>query len=178
LASPSNFKEGSKALIENWAARVEEVGFENEQKYKLSELEKIPEADLARHGDARHGQVFQQLDCLDCANCCKSIPPIITQEDASRIAARLEMNPGLFMAEYVVFDEDDDMVINSSPCPFLEEDNRCRIYEDRPEACRKYPHTDGAQLVEHFDLLEANVQYCPATYWIVERLHQGLIANK
>ena len=116
-----------------------------------------------------HHEVFSEVDCMDCANCCKSIPPLLNDTDIKRISKSLGMNAGEFKVKYVVFDDDGDMVINTSPCPFLEEDNACSIYEIRPKACRQYPHTDNHQFAKHFELHKVNAKYCPAVFHILER---------
>ena len=51
------------------------------------------------------------------------------------------MTKNEFETMYLLRDVDGDTVMNQSPCPFLLEDNRCRIYEIRPVACRAYPHS-------------------------------------
>jgi len=120
-----------------------------------------------------HHQVFSKVDCLECANCCTSIPPLLTETDIKRIAKSLGMNAGEFKTQYVIFDDDDDMVMNETPCPFLGEGNKCSIYEIRPKACRQYPHTNH-EFSKHYDLHLANAQYCPAVFHILERLEKLL----
>lgn len=44
-----------------------------------------------------HDEVFEELDCLKCANCCKSISPVITYKDMERMAGALRMRPSDFM---------------------------------------------------------------------------------
>jgi Fe-S-cluster containining protein len=117
-----------------------------------------------------HNKAFEKIDCLQCANCCKSIPPLINTSDISRISKKLGMKKSLFMEEYVTIDEDGDMVFNSSPCKFLQDDNICVIYEVRPKSCRRYPHTDEGEMIKHAKLLPTNAQYCPAVYLILEKI--------
>lgn len=117
-------------------------------------------------------EVFSELDCLDCANCCTSIPPIVSRVDASRIAKTLGMKTKVFIEEYLVQDDDGDWVMNTSPCPFLLQDHKCSIYEDRPKACREFPHTDGESFIANLNLHVQNVQYCPAVFHILERMEK------
>jgi Fe-S-cluster containining protein len=72
--------------------------------------------------------------------------------------------------EYLQEDEDGDMVLQSLPCVFLLEDNRCSIYEFRPKACREFPHTDMKNQKRIFDITLRNSAVCPAVYEILERL--------
>lgn len=136
----------------------------------LDRLKKNPPRDLDQQVMAADEAVFAQLDCLECANCCKSISPIFTSKDVERIASRLGMTPGKFMETYLRIDEDRDMVLKSSPCPFLEADNRCRVYEDRPKACREYPHTGQRKFHSHVEITKKNVLVCPAAFRVVEKL--------
>ena len=117
-----------------------------------------------------HDLVFQELSCLDCANCCKTISPIFKQKDIDTIAKRLNLKAGVFITKYLYMDEDGDFVLQSTPCPFLEKNNKCSIYEDRPKACREYPHTNQKKMLKHIDLLKENIKVCPATYKIVEQI--------
>ena len=80
------------------------------------------------------------------------------------------MKPGDFIEKYLRVDEDRDYVLKSSPCPFLGEGNHCTVYEDRPKACREYPHTDRKKMVQITELTLRNTLVCPAVLEMVERL--------
>lgn len=117
-----------------------------------------------------HHDVFEQTDCLTCANCCKTTSPIFYQNDIERIAKFMKLKPGDFIGKYLRIDEDDDYVLQSSPCAFLDDHNYCSIYEVRPKACREYPHTDRKKMVQIMDLTFKNTSVCPAVLQMVERL--------
>jgi uncharacterized protein len=117
-----------------------------------------------------HDQVFEEVDCLTCANCCKTTSPIFYQNDIERVAKSLRMKPGDFIEKYLRIDEDKDYVLKSSPCPFLDADNYCMVYEDRPKACREYPHTDRKKMVQITELTFKNTMVCPAVLEMVQRL--------
>jgi len=117
-----------------------------------------------------HDEVFSELDCLQCANCCKTIPPIVSMRDAKRIAKTLGISKKEFLDKYTITDEDGDVVINASPCPFLLDDNKCRIYEDRPSACRLYPHSGEDMFYKNLSHHKRNMKYCPGLLEIMERL--------
>lgn len=119
-----------------------------------------------------HREVFEEIDCLTCANCCKTTSPIFYQTDIERAAKAVRMKPGDFIEKYLRVDEDKDFVLKSSPCPFLDADNYCKIYEDRPKACREYPHTDRKKMVQIMELTAKNTQVCPAVFEMVERLRK------
>jgi len=119
-----------------------------------------------------HLEVFEEIDCLTCANCCKTTSPIFYQTDIERVARALKLKPGDFVERYLRVDEDRDFVLKSSPCPFLGPDNYCMVYSDRPKACREYPHTDRKKMVQIMDLTLKNTHVCPAVLEMVERLKQ------
>ncbi|MDH4091577.1 MAG: YkgJ family cysteine cluster protein [Cyclobacteriaceae bacterium] len=119
---------------------------------------------------ATHTAVFEEMNCLACANCCKTTSPIFYSTDIERVAKALRMKPGDFMEKYLRMDEDKDYVLKSSPCPFLDAENYCSVYEDRPKACREYPHTDRKRIVKVMDLTYRNTLVCPAVLEMVERL--------
>jgi len=124
----------------------------------------------ARQAEQVHQEVFEEADCLKCANCCKSIPPIVSKRDQNRISKHLGMESKVFFEKYLVQDEDGDTVLNQVPCPFLKTDNNCSIYEVRPSACRQYPHSGEFTFHQNFNLHKRNAKYCPALFEILHRL--------
>jgi uncharacterized protein len=131
---------------------------------------RLNEKKINQKAEEIHDSVFSKVDCLQCANCCKSIPPILNETDANRISRQLRMKTSVFKEKYTRIDEDGDMVINQSPCPFLGSDNYCSIYEVRPKACREYPHTNNFEFRKNIRLHAINATYCPGVYHILEEL--------
>ena len=117
-----------------------------------------------------HEQVFAEVNCLECANCCKSLGPKLNSNDIRRISGVLRIKASEFDEKYLRLDEDHDYVFRIMPCVFLGEDNSCIIYEDRPRACREYPHTDQRRIHQILDITLKNIETCPAVFEIVERL--------
>jgi uncharacterized protein len=117
-----------------------------------------------------HYEAFSQFDCLTCANCCSTISPVVTEKDLERLAKRLRLKPVEVVAKYLYVDEDNDYVFQQTPCPFLLPDNYCMVYEDRPKACREYPHTDRKRFFQILDMTHKNCEVCPVVYRISEEL--------
>ncbi len=117
-----------------------------------------------------HEQVFRKVDCLSCANCCKTTSPIFRDIDIKRLSKYLRTSERNFIDSYLKIDEEGDYVLKSSPCPFLDADNYCKVYESRPKACREYPHTDRKKMVQITELTFKNTLVCPAVLEMVERL--------
>lgn len=126
--------------------------------------------DLDRVIHGLHEEVFAKTDCLNCANCCKTTGPLWSERDKERVAKHLRLKTGEFESAYLRLDEDGDWVLRQLPCPFLEADNACAIYEIRPKACREYPHTDRAKQAQILDLTQKNALICPAVGEIVARM--------
>jgi len=117
-----------------------------------------------------HNEVFNAINCLDCANCCKTTSPIFRDIDIKRISKHFRMKEGEFISSYLKMDEERDYVLKSSPCSFLGSDNKCDIYDVRPLACREYPHTDRKNVHQVFDLTLKNAEICPAVNRILEQI--------
>lgn len=119
-----------------------------------------------------HHEIFEEIDCLDCANCCKSISPTLYDKDVERLAKHFKMKPSQFVDEYLYVDDEGDYVFQQTPCPFLMPDNHCMAYESRPKACREYPHTDRKRFYQILNLSLKNTEVCPAVYDVVEMLKE------
>ncbi len=121
-----------------------------------------------------HEQVFENTDCLTCANCCKTTSPIITEKDIERIAKFLKLKPKQFITRYLQKDTDGLWMMQQIPCVFLASDNYCIIYEVRPKACREYPHLDRKKNKQLLDLHLKNTKICPAVYDALEILTEKM----
>lgn len=135
------------------------------QRLKMKDPRKV---DSAFH--VTHEAVFEEVNCLTCANCCKTTSPIFYANDIARLAKSLRMKPGDFIEKYLRIDDDNDYVLVSSPCPFLDAENYCSVYNDRPKACREYPHTNRKKMVQIMELTYKNTLVCPAVLEMVERM--------
>ncbi|MFH2096816.1 MAG: YkgJ family cysteine cluster protein [Bacteroidota bacterium] len=122
--------------------------------------------------DELHHYAAENYNCLNCAACCKSLGPGISDNDIRRISAFLKLKPSVFTEKYIVTDEDGDFIFRSMPCPFLESDNKCSIYPVRPKACREYPHTHSRQFLKTPAITIKNAAICPVVYWMIEILQQ------
>lgn len=124
--------------------------------------------DTAFHSN--HETVFRKTDCLACANCCKTTSPIFRDVDIKRLSKRLRVSEQQFISNYLRMDDENDYVLQSSPCTFLGADNKCDVYEDRPLACREYPHTDRKNMYQILNLTRKNMEVCPAVVEIVQNV--------
>lgn len=140
---------------------------------KLVQLKKQRSKKINEKFNDLHDEEFKTMDCLNCANCCKTTSPIFRNADINRLAKYLRMKSGAFTEKYLRLDSDDDYVLKKSPCSFLDEDNTCQVYDVRPLACREYPHTDRKNVLQIIDLTVENTSICPAVARIVEKIVQS-----
>lgn len=143
--------------------------FKSNKKAVLNLKRKKPnEVDLLFH--SKHEQEFKKMDCLTCANCCKTTSPIFREADIRRISKHLRVKESQLITNFLRMDEDGDWVLKTSPCAFLQADNTCSIYEVRPLACREYPHTDRKNMFQILELTINNSLICPVVSRIISEI--------
>lgn len=157
MISPENLKQLSSSK-------------KNENSKFFDRLKRNKPSNLDELTNDFHDKAFEKIDCLNCANCCKTTGPLFKQKDIERLASHFRIKPAAFIEKYLHIDEDNDYVLNVLPCPFLGADNYCSVYAVRPNACREYPHTNQRKI--HTILKETynNISVCPAVFEIVEEL--------
>lgn len=146
-----------------------------ENKTFLDKLKRKPPRDLDNTVLELHEDAVSRIDCLECANCCKSISPIVIDRDIDRMAKHLRMKPSELIERYLLLDADGDYVYRQTPCPFLMPDNYCMIYEVRPRACREYPHTDRRRFHQILNLTYKNTFVCPIVDDVVDKLKESYL---
>jgi len=154
------------------ANEIERLAREDEKLNRklINAFKKKPPRDLDDFVQNAHERAFEKIDCLDCANCCRSLGPRITNVDIERLSKYLKIKPVVLIQTHLRVDEDGDFVFKQMPCPFLDSDNSCRVYEQRPKACRDYPHTDRKKIHQVLDLTLKNTFVCPAVIEIMNDL--------
>ena len=147
---------------------------QGEHRKFLATLKKKAPKNLDKIVQEVHQEVFAEIDCTACANCCKTLGPLFTEADIQRIAKHFRMKLGACEEAFLKVDEDGDKIFKTMPCPFLGEDNLCSIYDVRPKACREFPHTDRKKIYQINNLTIKNTLFCPAAYLFVEKLRARL----
>jgi Fe-S-cluster containining protein len=154
-------------------------GARRRMRYFLTRLEKKAPRGLQRIvADADKG-AWQRTECLDCANCCKTMSPTYTREDIRRIAGHLGMTGKAFREKWLYKDGTGDWMNVKQPCQFLDlKTNMCSIYAVRPRDCAGFPHHHKKMDAGYMHMYKQNIEYCPATYRLVEGLMERLITDK
>ena len=138
------------------------------KRYFARNKKKLQKMDVEVH--QLHEESSEAMDCLACANCCRTLGPRIETKDIERMAKALRIKENEVYERYLHQDEDGDWVFRSMPCPFLGSDNYCAIYESRPKACREYPHTDRKRFYQIYNLSIKNAYTCPIVFEVLEQL--------
>lgn len=152
-------------LFQNW----EKKSADNQKKYRQF-LQRADKNIVMKQLPDLHEEAFARVDCLQCANCCKSYSPRFKTPDIKRISKYLKMRESEFIEKYLYVDDDGDFVANAKPCPFLSADNYCTIYDNRPSDCHRFPYTDEDVFIKRQQLTLKNSTFCPITWYVLEKL--------
>ncbi len=146
----------------------------------LTKLENNPPKGLHKMIDEIDKEVWEETDCLTCSNCCRVMTPTFTVADIKRISAHFEMTPAEFKDKWLMYDKKDgDWQNKKQPCQFLNlKDNKCSIYEIRPLDCAGFPHLTKKRTVDYLHVHQQNIQYCPATFKMVEKLKEAVTLKR
>lgn len=141
----------------------------------LSKLEKDPPRGLAKQLAVVEKEVWKETDCLSCANCCKTMTPTFNKQDLKRISAHFNMTVEAFQKKWLRRERggERDWLNKTEPCQFLNlKDNKCSIYAIRPADCAGFPHL-SKKFRDFVHIHKQNVEYCPATYRLVEKMMEA-----
>lgn len=115
--------------------------------------------------------VAAEIDCTQCANCCRVLGISVVQEDIERLAGRVGMDTPAFEEKYIIVEESGEKMIAESPCPFVD-GNLCSVYEDRPCDCRDYPHIWKEDFRSRMMSVLNNAEVCPIVFNVLEQLKE------
>jgi Fe-S-cluster containining protein len=117
--------------------------------------------------------ISEQIDCTTCGNCCKILPYALLEEDIKRLSKALNISTKEVIEQYTEFDEEEqECFLKETPCAFLK-DNKCTIYEARPEACRSYPHLHKKEFTSRLLGVIQNYSICPIVFNVYEELKKA-----
>jgi uncharacterized protein len=145
-------------------------------RFFITRTENNPPSNLEKLADEKDKEVWAQIDCTSCTNCCKVMSPTYTASDIKRIAMHLGMKPKVFKEKWLYLDKrENDWMNKSRPCQFLNlKTNMCNIYEVRPADCAGFPHLVKKPLIGYMYVHKQNIEYCPATMLFVEKLYAAI----
>ncbi len=137
----------------------------------LTKVENNPPVLLDDYADELDREVWTEVNCLACSNCCRVMTPTFTFQDLKRISTHLRMSISDFKQKWLYKNKDGEWMNRSQPCQFLDlKTNMCNIYAIRPADCAGFPHLTKKKMVEYIHVHKQNIQFCPATFKMVEKL--------
>ena len=143
-----------------------------ENKTFFRKLKKKTPAGLTSSFRKFNDEAFAHINCMNCANCCRTSLAVFEKPDVKRIAKHFQMTEKEFIKKYLRPHPDYDYLIKTLPCPFLSEDNLCTIYEIRPTGCATYPPAKLRLTDEQLDVLHDNMGICPAVSEMVDKIKE------
>jgi uncharacterized protein len=113
--------------------------------------------------------VINNIDCLECGNCCRKLRPVLSKEDIIRFEKEFGLSEHEIVEKYSEPDEFHELRLKGNPCVFLDQ-NECKIYQNRPEDCKSYPHLHKKQFTTRLMGIIENTEVCPIVYNVYEEL--------
>lgn len=118
-----------------------------------------------------HDEVFAEISCLECGNCCRCTQAYWGESDVKLASKLIGMTPKVFVRTYLSVDPEGGYLSNAAPCPFFSnETNECSVYERRPRHCQDYPFTMDRAIQKSLGRILRNTEFCPAAYLIAEKI--------
>lgn len=120
-----------------------------------------------------YDHVRREIDCSECANCCKQFTPLLDEHDIRRFIKKLDMDAAEFKSRYLeeakADDDKETYQFRELPCPFLL-NNRCSNYHNRPRQCRAYPYLHKKDFTSRLLSVIYNYSVCPIVFNVFEHL--------
>jgi uncharacterized protein len=119
-------------------------------------------------------RISSEIDCQQCANCCKQLQPVLTQQDIADFSQNVELPVNEFKTKYLVKTETPgEFCFKMMPCPFLK-NNLCTHYEHRPLDCKSFPHLHKPDFTFRLLNVIGNYSICPIVFNVYENLKSEL----
>jgi len=115
--------------------------------------------------------VEAQIDCLECANCCRTATARLVDRDIEKVAKAAGMKVDRFLRDCTEMTADEGRILKRTEagCVFLN-GNECLVYEGRPASCQDFPHLvrGPGSLMHRMWVMPERATYCPITYNVLE----------
>lgn len=123
-------------------------------------------------------EIEEQIDCTQCANCCKVASVQLSERDVERLARYLRIPPARFLAEYTMESEEEGLILRRTAetgCIFLS-GTECAVYDARPDICQRFPHLARGQgsIASRMWQFVDRACYCPIVYNSLEAFKDKL----
>ena len=140
-----------------------------DQNYKFRRYLKghADELELDRQFKMLHEKYFKDFDCSKCRNCCKRLGVSMSEIELDKICKYYNLDKSNLINN-VLKEEYGEYI--ASPCPFLNNDNSCKIEKCLPKSCIEYPYTNKSERLYSLLGVVKNSEVCPVVYKILEEL--------
>jgi uncharacterized protein len=134
-----------------------------------------------RHSDRRlrrfGEEIEAEIDCTQCANCCRVTEVGITAKDVEKLTKFVGTSESEFVEQFTAVDGSGAMILkrNEGGCVFLE-GNLCSVYDARPHNCANFPHVvrgTGSIASRMWEFLD-RVGDCPIVYNWMEKVKDDI----
>lgn len=120
-------------------------------------------------------KITEQVDCTTCGNCCKVLEAGVAEDEITRLSKIKNVSAEYFKVQFLQKEAGSEAsYLKDAPCMFLKENCLCSIYEDRPNACRRYPGLHYPGIKYRLRSVWANYEICPIVYASVEAVKSDL----
>jgi len=145
----------------------------------LNRVKRNPPRDIQDIAVKAGNKVWDGIDCLSCANCCRTMTPTYTNQDLKKIGAYLKMSLTEIKKKWLKKERGTGNWLNkTTPCQFLDlTTNLCGIYEVRPADCAGFPHLNKRRIIDYIHVHKQNLDECPATFKMVERMKELIVST-
>ncbi len=150
--------------------RIKELGNlrreENQRFRTFLKNRNVHKIDLLVH--KLNAEVAPHINCTACGNCCRNLSPYLTKEDLKHLTDGTQLPIEEVITNYTETDEY-GLSLKHLPCCFLK-DNKCIIYQHRPETCSSFPHLHKPDFISRSRRTFDNYSICPIIFNVIERL--------
>jgi Fe-S-cluster containining protein len=150
-----------------------DIRFREYMKHRLP----LSNAELDRQVHSITAQVWAQIDCRTCAQCCRKPQVVLDDEDIRRLSRAVKLNPREFRRQFTVKAEDGAVCFAQRPCPFLAVDGACSVYAQRPTSCRDYPYIQLPHVRSRSITMLECVGECPIVFSVWQELKRRHLPN-
>lgn len=118
-------------------------------------------------------EVHDEIDCRQCAECCRVTEVELAERDIERLARYLRISVPEFREQYTAKGEECELILRRTEqgCVFLS-GNDCTVYDARPGNCERFPHLlrgNGSVAFRMWQFVD-RATYCPIVYNWMEKV--------
>jgi Fe-S-cluster containining protein len=122
--------------------------------------------------------IQDQIDCTQCAQCCRVATVKVSERDVERLAKYLRISRERFLTDYTMESGEEGRILKRSEaagCVFLD-GNVCTVYDARPDICQRFPHVvrGAGSIASRMWQFVDRACYCPIVYNSLEAFKEEL----